>query len=558
MIVDYLHKLLQENQALLFFVVLGFGYLLGKIKVKGFEFGPVTGVLFVGLVFGHFGYGENLPVQSIGFMMFIYSVGLQAGPRFFSVLRQDGLRYFILAIVVAVSGFTVAAFTAQIFNLEPGSSAGILAGSLTTTPTLAAAEDAIRSGTILPPEGFSKDMMLNNIMTGYAITYLFGLIGLILLIRFIPMMTRVNLAAEAHALSGKERFSVSDPMGALGKIVTRAFLVTKDELVGIPFGEFSRREGLVSLTAYKIKRGEEFVPFDEDTSLQLGDKISFIGSQNIMILGPEKIGPEIVDQDLLDSATETCRIVVTKKKAAGLSVSQHSIIFNYGCVLAEVKRLGVSVPLVPQVELQRGDVLTVTGPIASIERMQKEFGHAERNIDETDLLTFALGIAVGILIGSYTIRILGIDVGLGTAGGLLLVGLMVGFLRSIYPAFGRMPSAARYVLMELGMLFFMSAIGFKAGHGIVEALSKSGPALIFAGMVTTIIPVLFSYFFGRKILKINPVLLLGAITGAMTSGACLSIVNKEAKSTIPSLGYTGAYAFANIILTVAGSLILLL
>ena len=179
MFLNYFTTLLHENQALLFFLVLGLGFMLGKIKFKGFEFGSVAGVLFVGLVFGHYGYGKNLPVQSIGFMMFIYSVGLQAGPRFFSVLMKDGLRYFILALVVASSGFAVASVTAQFFALEPGNSAGILAGALTTTPTLAAAEDAIRSGTILPPAGFSKEMMLSNIMTGYAITYLFGLIGLI-------------------------------------------------------------------------------------------------------------------------------------------------------------------------------------------------------------------------------------------------------------------------------------------------------------------------------------------------------------------------------------------
>ncbi len=168
-------------------------------------------------------------------MMFIFSVGLQAGPRFFSVLMQDGLRYFILALVVAVSGFAVATVTTQIFSLEPGSSAGVLAGALTTTPTLAAAEDAIRSGTILPPEGFSKEMMLSNIMTGYAITYLFGLIGLIVLIRVIPIVTKVNLVDEAKALAGDDTASRSNQMADLGKIVTRAFLVQKEDLVGITF-----------------------------------------------------------------------------------------------------------------------------------------------------------------------------------------------------------------------------------------------------------------------------------------------------------------------------------
>jgi len=556
MFLNYLTGLLRDNQALLFFVVLGFGYLLGKIKIKGFEFGPVAGVLFVGLVFGHYGYGQNLPVQSIGFMMFIFSVGLQAGPRFFSVLMQDGLRYFILALVVAVSGFAVATVTTQTFSLEPGSSAGVLAGALTTTPTLAAAEDAIRSGTILPPEGFSKEMMLSNIMTGYAITYLFGLIGLIVLIRLIPIVTKVNLVDEARALAGDDMASHENQMADFGKIVTRAFLVQKEDFVGKPLGNYQQDIGTV--TIHKIKRGDEFLPVTSDTVLQIGDKVSFVGTQNRLIMGPEKIGPEIIDSDLLDAGTESCLIVITRKKAMGMTVSRKSISHKYGCILAEVKRLGVAVPLDPHVVLQRGDVLNVTGPIVSIERMQKELGHAERNLDETDLLTFALGIAAGILVGSYTINVMGVDVGLGTAGGLLSVGLVIGFLRSIHPTFGRMPSAARYVFMELGMLFFMTAIGLKAGHGIVEALEQSGVALIAAGMLTTVIPVLFSYLFGRKVLKINPVLLLGALTGAMTSGACLSIVNKEARSTIPSLGYTGAYAFANILLTVAGSLILLI
>ena len=556
MFLNYLAGLLLDNQALLFFVVLGLGYLLGKIKIKSFEFGPVAGVLFVGLVFGHYGFGKDLPVQSIGFMMFIFSVGVQAGPRFFSVLMEDGLRYFILALMVALSGFGVATVTTQLFSLEPGSSAGVLAGALTTTPTLAAAEDAIRSGTILPPEGFSKEMMLSNIMTGYAITYLFGLIGLILLIRLIPIVTRVNLAEEAKTLSGEDAGSTGNQMADFGKIVTRAFLVQKEDFVGEPIGSYQQDIGAV--TIHKIKRGDEFIPVASDTVLQIGDKVSFVGTQNRLIMGPEKIGPEIIDSDLLDAGTESCLIVITRKKAMGMTVSRKSISHQYSCILAEVKRLGVAVPLDPHVVLQRGDVLNVTGPIASIERMQKELGHAERNLDETDLLTFALGIAAGILVGSYTIRVMGVDVGLGTAGGLLSVGLVIGFLRSIHPTFGRMPSAARYVFMELGMLFFMTAIGLKAGHGIVEALEQSGLALIAAGVLTTVIPVLFCYFLGRKVLKINPVLLLGALTGAMTSGACLSIVNKESRSTIPSLGHTGAYAFANIFLTVAGSLILLI
>jgi putative transport protein len=215
------------------------------------------------------------------------------------------------------------------------------------------------------------------------------------------------------------------------------------------------------------------------------------------------------------------------------------------------------VPIDTEIVLERGDVLSLTGPHASLERVGEMFGHIEREVLETDLLTFAFGIAVGIVIGTLSIKIGGVSVGLGSAGGLLASGLTIGFLRSIHPTFGRMPGAVRWVFMELGLLFFMAGIGLRAGKEIVEALMTAGPLLFLSGVLVTVSPVVAGYLVGHYILRINPVLLLGGITGSMTSGACLSIVSQEAKSGMPALGYTGAYAFANVILTVAGSVILL-
>jgi len=199
----------------------------------------------------------------------------------------------------------------------------------------------------------------------------------------------------------------------------------------------------------------------------------------------------------------------------------------------------------------------LTGPRATLDRVGEAAGHIEREVVETDLLTFAFGIAIGMIVGTLSVKIAGISVGLGSAGGLLASGLTIGFLRSIHPTFGRMPEAARWVFMEMGLLFFMATIGLRAGRGIVEALLTSGPVLFLSGILVTTLPVVAGYLVGRYILRINLVLLLGAITGSMTSGACLSIVNQEAKSSIPALGYTGAYAFANVLLTIGGSIILL-
>ena len=184
----YLMEFMQGNPVALLFAVLGLGYLVGKTTIKGFELGSVTGVLFVGLVFGHLGFTMNPTVQSLGFVLFIFSVGLQAGPSFFAVLRQDGAKYFALAVVIAVTGFSLALGFSKMLGLEPGASAGLLAGGLTSSPTLAAAQEAVRSGDVAVPGGFTAEQVMTNVTTAYAITYIFGLVGLILIIRLLPRM----------------------------------------------------------------------------------------------------------------------------------------------------------------------------------------------------------------------------------------------------------------------------------------------------------------------------------------------------------------------------------
>ena len=173
-----------------------------------------------------------------------------------------------------------------------------------------------------------------------------------------------------------------------------------------------------------------------------------------------------------------------------------------------------------------------------------------------NVFTLGLGIALGGLIGTLAISIGELSLGLGSAGGLLTAGLIVGYLRSIRPTFGRIPAAVIWLFMELGLLVFMTGVGLKAGQTLIETLQKVGPILLGSGVVVTIAPVVVGFLFGRYVLKLPPVLLMGGITGSMTSGASLKIVTAEAQSAMPALGYTGAYAFANVLLTIAGSLII--
>ena len=551
-----LQTFLAENPVGLLFLVVGIGYLIGKIRIASFDLGPVTGVLFAGLVFGHYGYEMSSTVQTLGFVLFIFSVGIQAGPRFFSVLRTDGLRYLALATVIGGTGFALAVTLSRALGFEFGVAAGLLGGGMTTTPTLAAAQEAVRAGQVTLPAGMSADMVITNVTTAYAITYLFGLIGLILIIRFLPKLMGVDFKAEAAKLAREQQGGVEDAVKAIPDIAVRAYRVTEAEFTGIPLREiYGRFPGLAALS--KLRRGGELIEITPETTAVVGDEVAVVGFlHHLLAFGP-KIGSELEDATLIGDAIESCRIVVMRSKAKGLELEPSQLSERYGCFLASVQRLGVDVPTDQEMHFEAGDVLHVTGHPASLERLGADVGHIERAVDETDLVTFGLGIAVGTFIGGISITVAGISVGFGSAGGLLAAGLTIGYLRAIRPTFGRVPSAALWIFMELGLLVFMAGVGLQAGSGILDALASSGPRLFLAGAVVTSVPVFAGYAFGRYVLRINPVVLLGAITGSMTSGAALSIVNREAGNSIPALGYTGAYAFANVLLTVAGSVILL-
>ncbi len=551
-----LHTFLVDNPVGLLFLVVGIGYLIGKIRIASFDLGPVTGVLFAGLVFGHDGYEMSPTVQTMGFVLFIFSVGLQAGPRFFSVLRTDGLRYLALATVIGGTGFALAVTLSRALGFEFGVAAGLLGGGMTTTPTLAAAQEALRAGQVPLPAGVSADMAITNVTTAYAITYLFGLIGLILIIRFLPKIMGVDFKAEAARLASDQRGGVEDDVTALPDIVVRAYRVTEAEFTGSPLTEiYATYPGLGALS--KLRRGGQLVEITPETTGEIGDEIAVTGFlHHLLAIGP-RIGTEVVDSTLLGDAIDSCRIVVMRAKAKHLELDPRQVSERYGCFLASVQRLGVDIPADQDMRFEAGDVLHVTGHQASLDRLGTDLGHIERAVDETDLVTFGLGIAVGTFIGGASIAVGGISIGVGSAGGLLAAGLTIGYLRAIRPTFGRVPSAARWIFMELGLLVFMAGVGLQAGSGILDALASSGPRLLLAGAVVTSVPVFAGYAFGRYVLRINPVVLLGAITGSMTSGAALSIVNREAGNSIPALGYTGAYAFANVLLTVAGSVILL-
>lgn len=549
--IDIFLPFLNHHLDLVFFLVIGIGYVLGNLRIGSFSMGSVAGVLFAGLIFGYFGFRISSSSQMVGFALFIFSVGYQAGPGFVAVLKQDGLKYFVLAIVVALTGFAVAVLWASVLSLPPGMSAGLLAGGLTSSPTLAAAQDAVQTGTVTIASDWSKDQIIDNIAMGYAVTYIFGLVGLIMIIKYFPILLKIDLVQEAKDFAEDKDDKSTLPVN----VVLRTYRVTNPEIEHKSF-EVLKEEYWDNTSVIKVKRDEHFLPIGEE-GLKVGDIIEVLGPRRYFTEKISKVAEEISTEWKSDDVQDTAQVIVDNKNIIGHTLGELKISGRFGLLLMEMRRKGVHVSHSENTILEKGDVLTVIGAPHQIEAMGEYMGQIERAGVETDMVTLMFGIAIGLIIGSYSISFAGVSVGLGSAGGLLASGLFIGYRRSIKPTFAQLPEATRWFLMEFGLLLFMAGVGMRAGGGIIETLQHNGFALVGAGICVTVIPILVGYFVGRKILDISPALIFGAITGAMTSGAALSVVIKEAKSPVPALGYTGTYAFANVLLVIAGSLIMM-
>lgn len=554
------YTLLSGYEELLFFVVMGLGYLAGKVRTGPFLLGPPAGVLLAGLFFGAIGLPAPSPViQNIGFILFIYSVGVEAGPHFFAVFLEDGYRYLALAVVIAATALGLTTFLSWTLNLDAALAAGLMAGALTSTPTLAAAQDAVLNGLAGIP-AHAMEQAVQDIGVAYAITYIFGLVGLIAFIRFLPSLAGVDLKAESRNLASARGIRTDDaeaqPPDQLFPLI-RAYEIRNEAFTGRSLAEvaFQPKTGCM---IQKIKRGSELIEPGKDTVLQKGDQASLLGLLQHHQGLKELLGPEVIDADILNIPLNSMKIVVNNRVMVGRKIRDLHLMNYYGCFLNEWNRSNVELPRNFDLTLAKGDVLTVTGTRERLRKLAEDLGSRERDVNQTDFLTFCFGIAAGLFLGTLTVKISSLSIGLGAAGGLLISGILVGSYGARAHGFGRIPPAASLLLKDLGLLFFMAAVGLKAGSGIIEALLSVGPVIFFCGMAVTTVPVIIGFLFGLFVLRLNPAILVGALTGSMTSTPALRIVSEAAGSDIPALGYAGTYTFANVFLAAAGAVIMMI
>lgn len=549
--------LLRESGMLLLFTVMGLGYLLGRVRIAGIEGGPVVGVLLTALVFGHFGFDAPAGASTFGFSLFIFSVGIQAGPTFFSSFKADGTRYIALALVVAASALALAKLLDWVLGLPPGFGAGLLAGALTSTPTLAGAQDAVTSGLAALPEGVSPASAREAIGVGYAITYIFATVATILLVRLVPRRLGLDLPAAAAALARERGIGKRRSSHAAGSMpVIRAYEAPAD-LAGKTIAQVRAEHGGRG-RALKLRRNGQLLDLEPELVIQAGDIFSIIADVQTHAAFQQQGATEILDGELLDFRISRREIVIANPEVFGSTLGQLNLSGDYGCFATDLVRTAITLPLDPDLPLEKGDRLEVAGEAESLTRLASRLGFVEQEVQKTDLATFAFGLIAGILLGMVMVKLGNFSVGLGSAGGLLVSGIVIGYLGSVMPTFGRVPAPARMVLMELGLMIFMAAVGLHAGGGVVDALFSQGPFLVVGGVLVTLGTAALGYGFGRYVLRMNPALLLGSLTGAMTSTPALNVVQEAARSAVPALGYAGTYTFANVMLTFAGTLMMVL
>ena len=550
-------NLLNGNYVLLLFVVLALGLCLGKLRLGSVQLGNSIGVLVVSLILGQQHFAINTEALNLGFMLFIFCVGVEAGPNFFSIFFRDGKNYLMLALVMVFSAMLIALGLGRLFGWDIGLTAGMLAGSMTSTPVLVGAGDTLRNTLGSGPQ---LAVAQNNLSLGYALTYLIGLVSLIFGARYLPKLQHQDLPTSAQQIA-RERGLDTDSQRKVYLPVIRAYRVGQ-ELVAWADGKNLRELGIYRQTGCyieRIRRNGILATPDGDAVLQVGDEIALVGYPDAHArLDPSfRNGKEVFDRDLLDMRIVTEEIVVKNNNAVGKRLSQIQLT-DHGCFLNRVIRSQIEMPIDDSTVLNKGDVLQVSGDARRVKSVAERIGFISIHSQVTDLLAFCAFFIIGLMIGMITFQFKNFSFGIGNAAGLLFAGILLGFLRANHPTFGYIPQGALNMVKEFGLMVFMAGVGLSAGSGITHGLGMVGGQMLLAGLVVSLVPVVLCFLFGAYVLRMNRALLFGALMGARTCAPAMEIISDTARSNIPALGYAGTYAIANVLLTLAGTLIVII
>jgi putative transport protein len=561
---DYLIKALQQNPELAIFLALAIGFAIGRVKIGGFSLGTVVGTLFAGVLIGQLDIKVPALVKTVFFDLFLFTTGYKVGPQFFRGLKRDALSQMALTLVLCTTCLATAFIAAKLLGYDIGTAAGLLAGAFTESTVIGTAGDAINRLAISAEE---KARLLNNIPVAYAVTYLVGTTAVVWFLPNIgPKLMGINLKDEAKKMQAQvsggaeAQPGIMSPSHAFG---VRAYRVTNQKLAKKTVAEIEAMPKDARVFIQRIRHEGAIIEPDPNTLVHLDDVIVIAAREEVLVGRGSVIGPEVDDKELLDFPVEILDVVLTNKALVGkylkdLADSEPWRTQFRGVFLRKLTRAGQEIPLTPTTQAERGDLLSLVGAKRDVDRAVAVLGYADWPSSATDMIFVGTGIFIGGLVGLLTVTVAGLPITLTASGGALIMGLVFGWLRSVFPAFGRIPEAAMWVFDMVGLSVFIGVVGLSAGPSFIAGLQKSGISLVFVGFVAAVLPHAVAILFGRYVLKMNPLILLGACSGAGTMTAALRAIQDEAQSKLPALGYTVPYAVGNIVLTAWGPVIVAL
>jgi putative transport protein len=558
---DWFAASLRENPELAIFLTLAIGFLIGRVRIRGFSLGNVVGTLLAGVLVGQLDLRIDPILKVVFFDLFLFATGYKVGPQFFRGLGRNALSQALLTLVLCVVSLVTVVAAAKVMGYDSGTAAGLLAGAFTESTVIGTAGNTIARLAIPEDE---KTRLLNNIPVAYAVTYLVGTSFVVwFLSTLAPRLLRVDLKqesrkleAEAAAAAGSEP-AESGSRSAYRAWDVRAFRIPAT-LAGRRVSEIETSMSPARVFVQRIRRRGQIMEAAHDLALDAGD-VAVVGARrHVLLAEAARFGQEVEDRELLDFPMAALDVVVTRREAAERSLAELAEAHGRGVVLLKLVRGGEEIPFTPWTTVNRGDTLRLAGATVDVERAAAGLGYAERPTSETDVVFVGIGILLGGLFGALTLQLGDLPISLTASGGALVMGLVFGWLRSVRPTFGRIPEPALWVFDTVGLAVFIACVGIGAGPSFVSGLRATGPSLVVVGLLVAMTPHLAAVLFGRYVLKMNPVLLLGACAGAGTATAALRAVQDEAGSKLPVLGYTVPYAIGNILLTAWGPVIVML
>lgn len=560
--VQWFFTTLRTYPEIAIFLTLALGYYFGKFTFKGIGLGAVTATLLAGVLIGQIGITISPPLKATVFLLFLFAVGYAVGPQFVRGVAKDGLPQAIFAAVQCALCLAIPVGIAKMAGYDLGYSAGLYAGSQTISASMGLATDAINRLGLTPEK---TKTLLDGMPIAYAVTYMFGTVGSALVIALLgPKLLRIDLPAACKEY--EEKHGGTKDMGGSGSAwhrwELRAFRVQPGgRAVGLRASEAEALVPDARIFISRVRRNGTIEEATSDTMLAEGDVAAVAGARDVLVKVLGEKANEVDDPDLLNVPIAGVDVYVTNKAVNGITLAELAKRpAARGVFLRKITRgaTATTIPILPNTKVERGDILTLVGRTQDISAATKMLGVADNATDVADVAFIGAAIVIGALIGAVVLKIGGVPLTLSTAGGALIAGLVGGWLRSVKPSFGRIPSPTIWFMNSVGLNIFIAIVGISAGPGFINGLKTQGIGLFLWGALATTAPLIIGMFIAKYVFRFHDALTLGIVSGARTTTASLGLVCDLGKSQVPALGYTVTYAVGNTLLTIWGMIVIML